>query len=128
MKDEIPPTDFLPLAHGTGVVGYGHFFDLIAPPADLGRHLRAELKSAASQPQFFQVFGLENLIDEIDRSSNRISLGLVISALIIGSSLIIMTGRGPMFMGFPLLGFIGFSLAGFLGFFLAIVIIRSKKF
>lgn len=76
----------------------------------------------------FVHFGLENLIDEIDRSSNRISLGLVISALIIGSSLIIMTGQGPMFLGFPVLGFVGFVLAAFLGFLLAVVIIRSRKF
>ena len=76
----------------------------------------------------FVHFGLENLIDEIDRSSNRLSLGLIISALIIGSSLIMTTGKGPLFLGFPILGISGFMLAGFLGFLLAAVIIRSKKF
>jgi len=76
----------------------------------------------------FVHFGLENLVDEIDRSSNRLSLGLIIAAIIIGSSLIMTTGRGPLFMGFPVLGFIGFILAGFFGFLLAMVIIRSKKF
>jgi len=76
----------------------------------------------------FVHFGLENLIDEIDRSSNRLSLGIIISALIVGSSLIIMTGKGPLLLGFPILGFVGFVLAGFLGFILAIVIIRSGKY
>ncbi len=76
----------------------------------------------------FVHIGLENLIDEIDRSSNRLSLGLIISALIIGSSLIMMTGQGPFFMGFPVLGFVGFVTAGVLGLLLAIVIIRSRKF
>ncbi|MBE9535978.1 MAG: AarF/ABC1/UbiB kinase family protein [Proteobacteria bacterium] len=76
----------------------------------------------------FVHFGLENLVDEIDRSSNRLSLGLIISALIVGSSIIIMTGKGPLLFGVPLLGFVGFVLAGFLGFLLAIVIIRSGKF
>lgn len=76
----------------------------------------------------FVHFGLENLVDEIDRSSNRLSLGLIISALIIGSSLIMTTGKGPLFLGFPILGIIGFLMAGFLGLLLATVIIRSKKF
>lgn len=76
----------------------------------------------------FVHFGLENLVDEIDRSSNRLSLGLIISALIIGSSLIMTTGKGPLFWGFPILGIVGFIMAGFLGFLLATVIIRSRKF
>ena len=76
----------------------------------------------------FVHIGLENIVDEIDRSSNRLSLGLIISALIIGSSLIMTTGKGPLFLGFPILGIAGFLMAGFLGFLLATVIIRSKKF
>ncbi len=76
----------------------------------------------------FVHIGLDNLIDEIDRSSNRLSLGLVISAIIIGSSLIMMTGKGPLFLGFPILGFAGFVVAGLFGFLLALVILRSGKF
>lgn len=76
----------------------------------------------------FVHIGLENLIDEIDRSSNRLSLGIIISALIVGSSLIMLAGRGPLLMGFPVFGFIGFVIAGLLGFMLAVVIIRSRKF
>jgi len=72
--------------------------------------------------------GLEQLTEEIDRSSNRLALGLIISALIIGSSLIMLTGKGPLFMGLPVLGFAGFAVAGFLGLLLAIVIIKSRKF
>ncbi len=47
MDDEISPTDFLPLAHRAGVVGDGHLSDRIAPLADLGRHLWAELEAGA---------------------------------------------------------------------------------
>lgn len=76
----------------------------------------------------FVHIGLDNLIDEIDRSSNRLALGLIISAIIIGSSLIMTTGLGPLFMGYPILGLAGFVLAALLGFLLAIFIIRSRKF
>lgn len=75
----------------------------------------------------FVHIGLEQLTEEIDRSSSRLSLGLIIAALIVGSSLIMLTGKGPLFMGLPLFGFAGFSAAGLLGLLLAIVIIKSRK-
>lgn len=72
--------------------------------------------------------GLEDLIGEMDRSSNRITFGLIVSALIVGSSLIIAFGRGPTIFGLPLLGVAGFTVAGFLGIWLAFLILRSGKF
>ncbi|MDO9080100.1 MAG: AarF/UbiB family protein [Desulfuromonadales bacterium] len=71
--------------------------------------------------------GLDRLINDLDRSSNRISFSLLIAALIIGSSLIMQTEKGPMLFGFPALGFIGYSIAGFLGLWLAIAILRSGR-
>ncbi|MBI5166486.1 MAG: 2-polyprenylphenol 6-hydroxylase [candidate division NC10 bacterium] len=71
--------------------------------------------------------GLENLIREMDRSSNRISFGLIIAALIVGSSLIMLSGKGPTLLGFPLLGIAGYVVAGIMGFWLAIAILRSGK-
>jgi len=71
--------------------------------------------------------GLERLITDLDKSSNRISFSLVIAALIIGSSLIMQTDKGPILFGFPVLGLVGYSVAGFLGFALAIAILRSGR-
>jgi len=71
--------------------------------------------------------GLERLITDLDKSSNRISFSLVIAALIIGSSLIIQSDKGPILFGFPVLGLLGYSVAGFLGFGLAIAILRSGR-
>lgn len=71
--------------------------------------------------------GLEKLISEFDKSSNRISFSLVISALIIGSSLIMLIERGPQLFGFPILGLLGYSIAGVLGLWLAIGILRSGR-
>lgn len=75
----------------------------------------------------FEHKGLEDLIHELDRSSNRLSFGLVIAALIVGSSLIIQWDKGPMLFGFPVIGVIGFLLAGAMGFWLAVNILRSGK-
>jgi len=75
----------------------------------------------------FEHQGLSKFIAEMDKSSNRISFSLVISALIIGSSLIIMANKGPLVYGFPVLGILGFVFAGLLGLGLAIGILRSGR-
>ncbi len=72
--------------------------------------------------------GLDNLIREIDRSSNRLAFGLIISSIIVGSSIIMSLKTGPMIYGYPLLGVIGFVSAGIMGLGLAISILRSGKF
>ena len=71
--------------------------------------------------------GLERLIADIDKSSNRLSFSLLIAALVVGSSLIMQTDKGPLLFGFPVLGFLGYSIAGFLGLWLAIAILRSGR-
>ena len=71
--------------------------------------------------------GLERLVTDLDRSSNRISFAVVIGALIVGSSLIMQTNKGPLLFGFPILGFLGYSVAGFLGLWLAVGILRSGR-
>ena len=71
--------------------------------------------------------GLERLVTDLDRSSNRIAFAVVIGALIVGSSLIMQTNKGPLLFGFPVLGFLGYSIAGLLGLWLAIGILRSGR-
>lgn len=55
------------------------------------------------------------LHDMIDISSSRIAFGLILAALMVGSAVIMHTGRGPLLWGYPMLGTIGFVLSGFLG-------------
>jgi ubiquinone biosynthesis protein len=53
--------------------------------------------------------------DQIDRAANRLSLALVIAALIIGSSIVMTVGGGPTLFGQPafgLLGYVGAALGG----------------
>jgi ubiquinone biosynthesis protein len=71
--------------------------------------------------------GLEKLVTDLDRSSNRVSFAVVIGSLIVGSSLVMQIDKGPMVLGFPLLGLLGYSIAGFLGLWLAIGILRSGR-
>ena len=75
----------------------------------------------------FQHRGLENLISALDKAANRIAYSLILAAIIIGSSLIMQTDKGPHFMGFPVIGVLGFLIAAILGLGLVIIIIRSGK-
>ncbi len=71
--------------------------------------------------------GLERLITDLDKSSNRLSFSLLIGAIIVGSSLIMQTDKGPHLFGFPALGLAGYTIAGLLGLWLAIGILRSGR-
>jgi len=71
--------------------------------------------------------GLDKLIRELDRSSNRLSVSLLIAALIVGSSLIMTVDKGVMIFDFPIMGLIGYLFAGMLGVLLVISILRSGK-
>jgi ubiquinone biosynthesis protein len=75
----------------------------------------------------FEHRGLEHLSMHIDRASNRITFGLIIAALVVGSSIVMHTNRGPQYAGYPLLGLIGFLVAGIFGLWLVITIVRSGK-
>jgi ubiquinone biosynthesis protein len=73
------------------------------------------------------ISGLEKLISELDKSSNRLSFAMVIAAIIVGSSLVLTIDIGLKVYGLPVLGLIGYLFAGILGAGLAISILRSGK-
>ena len=63
---------------------------------------------------------------EIDRSSNRVAYGLLISALLITSAILIQVEKGPLILGMPFLSFFSFFFASVLLFVLFISILREK--
>ncbi|MBN2251768.1 MAG: AarF/ABC1/UbiB kinase family protein [Candidatus Altiarchaeota archaeon] len=71
--------------------------------------------------------GLNRLITRIDDSSSRLSTSLVISSIIVGSSVIMLTGKGPLLYGFPAPGVVGFVAAGVLGLLLVFSTLRSGR-
>ncbi|MRR57630.1 MAG: AarF/ABC1/UbiB kinase family protein [Deltaproteobacteria bacterium] len=71
--------------------------------------------------------GLDHFIRELDKSSNRLSSSLIIAALIVGSSIIMQTDKGPHLLGFPAFAFLGYSFAGLMGIWLVIAIFRSGR-
>jgi len=75
----------------------------------------------------FEHRGLEPMLERHERISNRIVFGMVLSALIIGSSLIVLSDVPPKWNGVPVIGIGGFVAAAIMGFGLLISIIRHGK-
>ena len=71
--------------------------------------------------------GLEDHDDAVKIAANRIALGVIIGALIIGSSLIVTTGIEPHFLGYPALGIVGYLLSAVLGLYVVWDIIRHGR-
>jgi len=105
-------------------MGWAYNF-IIALPRDM-REIVTKLKKGKLHIEF-EHKGLEDLISELDRLSNRIAFSLIIAALIVGSSIIMHADKGVKILGHPVLGVLGYLLAGFLGLWLAWSIFRSGK-
>jgi ubiquinone biosynthesis protein len=71
--------------------------------------------------------GLDRFIRELDKSINRLSSSLIIAALIVGSSIVMQTGKGPQLLGFPVFAFMGYTIAALIGLIWLIAIIRSGR-
>lgn len=105
-------------------------YDLLAAQSEIPARIRESLEKLerGELALRFHFEELGRLIHTLENSSNRLTFGIIIAALIIGSSMIITTGIGPLLFGFPALGVIGYMISGLLGLWLVFNIIRSRKY
>ena len=75
----------------------------------------------------FRHENLGSLRQTLENISNRLTFGIIIGALIIGSSMIITTGVKPLLFGYPAFGMIGYLVSGILGLWLVFTMIRARK-
>ncbi|CAA6679981.1 MULTISPECIES: AarF/ABC1/UbiB kinase family protein [unclassified Lentimonas] len=75
----------------------------------------------------FHHTGTENLEETFNASMNRLTVGIIIGSLLIGSSLIITTGVGPLLFGFPAIGILGFLVSGILGMYIVVSTLRKHR-
>ncbi len=59
----------------------------------------------------FDLKRLDHFGHQIDRSANRLTVGVVTAALIVGSSIVMTVQGGPELLGLPLFGLLGFLVA-----------------
>jgi ubiquinone biosynthesis protein len=74
----------------------------------------------------FQHQGLEPILKTHERMMTRLVFALVLASLIIGSSLVVLSGIPPKWYGVPVIGVAGFLSAAFVGFWLLVSILLRK--
>jgi len=70
---------------------------------------------------------LDHFGHQLDRAASRVTIGLVIAALIVGTAIVSSIENQPTLMGLPAWGFIGFILAALWGIALLVNIWRGDK-
>ena len=73
----------------------------------------------------FEHENLEKLQHTLDNIASRLTVAIIIAAMLIGSSLIVTAQVGPTLFGFPALGVIGYTISGLLGLWIVFSILRS---
>ena len=75
----------------------------------------------------FEHEGLNPMLETIDRTSNRMVFAIVLASLVIGSSLIVLSGVPPKWHEIPIIGIVGFLAAGIIAFGLLFSILRHGR-
>ncbi len=75
----------------------------------------------------FELKHLEEFTETIDRSANRITIGLITSALIVGTAIALTVDSGPQILGVPALGLLGFVTSLLIGAGLLLSMLRAGR-
>jgi len=98
---------------------------LLDTPKQMNRLLRKAIRDEISFKM--DPIGMDKLIRDIDRSSNRLAFSMIVAAIIIGSSVLVQSDVGGKVLGMPTVGAVGFLVAFILGLRLLISILRSGR-
>ncbi|MBK6005332.1 ubiquinone biosynthesis protein UbiB [Ramlibacter ginsenosidimutans] len=75
-------------------------------PQDLSRLLRAARRGRLEV--HIEVLHLKEFGNQLDRAASRLVIGIVVAALIVGSSIVMTVPGGPSLLGLPVFGLLGF--------------------
>ncbi len=100
--------------------------DFVTDFPDDMKQLVEKLKNGNFKMEFEHV-GLEALEHSIEKSFNRLSIAIIIAAVLIGSSLLSFAKMPPLVFGLPLFGLVGFMIALLMGVVLIVSIYRRGK-
>ena len=90
---------------------FGELFRLATNFPEDAQEIISKLKKGKLHIEF-EHKGLEQMYKKMEIVSNRISVALVLSALLLSSSLLVYANMPPYIFNIPILGFLGFSIAG----------------
>lgn len=94
-------------------------------PRDLARLLRDMRRGRVKVD--LDLKRLDHFGHQLDRASNRLTMGILTASLVVGSSIIMTVKGGPQLFGLSLFGLVGFLLAFFNSLWIILSIWRSGK-
>lgn len=108
---------------------YSHLYDFMqnfmALPEDIAKAVKSLAKGDTRI--IFYHRNLNWLYDMLNVSSSRLVIGIILASSIIGSALVMHTGRGPLLWGFPFIGVIGFIISSLIGFWVIMEMFRHSR-
>ncbi|MEJ2057553.1 MAG: AarF/ABC1/UbiB kinase family protein [Desulfofustis sp.] len=113
------------IAEETGLTT-SEYINLLRDLPEEIRTILAQLRQGRIKMEF-EHRGLSGLREALDQVSNRIAFAIVLASLVIGSSLIVLSGIPPKWNDIPIIGLIGFLFAGMMGFWLLVSILRHSR-
>ncbi len=94
-------------------------------PRDL-RHLLRDMRRGRVKVDL-DLKRLDQFGHQLDRASNRLTMGILTASLVVGSSIIMTVKGGPQLFGLPFFGLLGFLIAFFNSLWIIFSIWRSGK-
>jgi len=94
-------------------------------PRDL-RHLLRDMRRGRVRIDL-DLKRLDHFGYQLDRASNRVTMGILTASLVVGSSIIMTVEGGPQLFGLPVFGLLGFLIAFFNSLWIIFSIWRSGK-
>jgi ubiquinone biosynthesis protein len=73
----------------------------------------------------FEHIGLEPMRKSLEKASNRLALAVIVAALLVGSSMVVVSEIPPIIAGMPIISLIGYIVAGFMAIWLLISVLRK---
>ena len=92
-------------------------------PSRLGRISRKLEKGELTVR--FRHENLQGLHHTLEDIASRLTVAIIVGSIVIGSSLIVTAGVGPMMFGLPALGVIGYLISALLGLWIVVNILRA---
>ncbi len=90
------------------------------------RRLMAQVKEGRARLVIHH-YGMDSLLNTLERIVNRLAFALVLSALLIASAVIVHARVPPLWHDVSVLGVLGYLLAGVMGFWLLLAMLRHGK-
>ena len=109
-----------------GLETFQDFFFLMRDFPSETRDILSLIKAGKFRIEF-EHRGLNPFLRKFDQIVNRLVFGLVLAALVIGSSIVVLSDTPPRLFGLPVIGIAGFLTAGIMAFSLLISILRHER-